>query len=56
MKAGIDMGREYSTHGEKRNVCNMLVGYIIFWKVRWKDTTEETDVGERIILRWILRR
>jgi hypothetical protein len=45
------MGGACSTHGEKRNAFRILVG-----KARRKETTRNTYVDGRIILRWILER
>jgi hypothetical protein len=45
------MGRECSTHGEKRKAYRILVE-----SQKQKDHWEDLDIGGRIILRWILER
>jgi hypothetical protein len=43
------MGKECSTHGEKRNAHRILMG-----KPEVKRPLEDIDVDGRIILKWIL--
>jgi hypothetical protein len=45
------MGRACSTHGEKRNAHVVLVG-----KPEGKIPLGVPDIGENIILKWILER
>jgi hypothetical protein len=46
-----EMGTACSTHGEKRNVYRVLVG-----KLEGKRLMGKLDVGQRIILKWILEK